>query len=110
VQTELGEVDILGFSRDLLSTKIGYVFELKQLGVSGSPVELNAVTRLYGLRHGLRERLGISQGVFVTTTDYTRPAAEAGSIYGLSLKAHADLKSWLEKYEVGSNGLFLCPN
>ncbi|TMC24653.1 MAG: restriction endonuclease, partial [Chloroflexi bacterium] len=69
VSTEIGEVDILGFTRDILGHRIGYVFELKQLGESMRSVVLSEVTRLYGLREGLRQPLGISQGVFVTTTD-----------------------------------------
>ncbi len=96
-RTDLGEVDILGFSRDLLGQQIGYIFELKQLGVSKRKVELREVTRLLGLRDGLRLQLGISQGVFVTTTSFTQPAIEAGAFYGLHLKDYEALLEWVAR-------------
>jgi hypothetical protein len=95
VMTNLGEADILGFTRDILGQRIGYIFELKQLGRSGRRVELSEITRLYGLRDGLRQRLGISQGVFVTTTDFTAPAKQAGEIYDLNLKNYENLVQWV---------------
>lgn len=107
VQTELGEVDIFGFTRDLMGGRIAYIFELKQLGNSMRPVKLKEITRLYGLREGLRQRLGITQGVFVTTTDYTTRAKEAGEIHHLSLNTYEDLLRWLKEYEISPNGLHL---
>lgn len=107
VKTKLGEVDLFGFSRDLLGARIAYIFELKQLGNSMRPVELREVTRLYGIREGLRQRLGVTQGVFVTTTDYTQPAKEAGEIHHLALKNYGNLIEWLKEYEQSPNGLHL---
>lgn len=106
VQTIAGEVDILGFSEDRMGIRIGYIFELKQFGVSGRPVTLDAITRLNGLRDGLRNKLGISQGVFVTTTHYTKPAREAASFHQITLKQFEHLVEWLEQYELAPNGLF----
>ena len=107
VSTHLGEVDILCFSKDVLGSKIGYIFELKQRGESMKPVTLSEVTRLYGLKEGLNERLGISQGVFVTTTNYTSPSREAANIYSLTLKDYQDVLEWLNMYEPLPGGLYL---
>jgi hypothetical protein len=107
VQTELGEIDILGCTKDHFGTRVAYLFELKQFGVSGRPVELREITRLFGLREGLRHRLGLTQGVFVTTTSYTTAAKEAAELHRLNLKAHADLVDWLSQYRVSPGGLYL---
>jgi cold shock protein len=107
VTTEFGEVDILGYTKDHFGSRIAYLFELKQLGKSRRHVALKEVTRLFGIREGLRQRLGLAQGVFVTTTDYTDPAREMGEIHALSLKSYDDLVDWLEEYKPNPNGLYL---
>jgi restriction endonuclease Mrr len=107
VKTEAGEVDIIGFSRDVLGVNIGYIFELKQLAESGRKVELHEITRLYGIREALKARLGIHQAIFVTTTDYTRPAFDFGEVHTLSLSAYENVIQWLEDYRVSDKGLYL---
>lgn len=107
VMTDLGEIDILGFTKDHFGSRVAYLFELKQFGQSGRPVELREITRLYGLRESLRQRLGLTQGAFVTTTSYTSAATEAGEIHGLSLKNYDHLVDWLSEYEIKPNGLYL---
>ena len=94
-RTDLGEADILGFSTDLMGKKIGYIFELKQLGQSQKKVELREITRLLALRDGLLVSHGISQGVFVTTTSFTAPARNAGSLYGIHLQDYEELLDWV---------------
>jgi restriction endonuclease Mrr len=107
VQTVAGEVDILGFSEDRLGSRIGYIFELKQFGLSERPVSLDAITRLNGLRDGLKNKLGITEGVFVTTTHYTQPSKQAAAFHQIALKQYEHLVEWLRQYEFGTNGLFL---
>jgi restriction endonuclease len=107
VRTIAGEVDIIGFSRDVLGTKIGYVFELKQRAKSNRPISVSEVTRLYGIREGLREKLAISRGVFATTTTFTRNAREFGEIHQLSLSDFGALKSWIDRYEFKESGFYL---
>ena len=107
VQTDLGEVDILGFTKDHFGSRVAYLFELKQFGKSGRSVELREITRLFGLRENLRYRLGLTQGAFVTTTSYTTAAKEAGEIHGLSLKSYDHLVDWLSDYRLQPNGLYL---
>lgn len=110
VMTEAGEVDIIGFSKDHLGGKIGYVFELRQTGLSKRKIELKEVTRLFGIRESLRQRLGIHQGIFVTTTDYTQKAHEFGNVWHLGLKNHNDVLEWIKQYELKGNGLYLKPD
>jgi len=110
VRTDAGEADILGFSKDILGHRVGYLFELKQHGRSGRLVELREVTRLFGLRESLRLRLGVDQGIFVTTTSYTRPAKEFAAIHALSLKEFSDVESWLLEYSGQSSGLYMRQN
>ena len=107
VQTDLGEVDILGFTKDHFGSRVAYLFELKQFGKSGRPVELREITRLFGLREGLRHRLGLTQGAFVTTTSYTKAAEEGAEVHGLSLKNYDNLVDWLSDYQIQPNGLYL---
>jgi restriction endonuclease Mrr len=107
VRTDAGEADILGFSRDVLGYRVGYVFELKQHGRSANRVELREVTRLFGLRESLRLRLGVDRGVFVTTTSYTSPAKQFAEIHRISLKGYEDVLAWLGAYSSSASGLYL---
>ncbi|MCD4741403.1 MAG: restriction endonuclease [Desulfobacteraceae bacterium] len=107
VRTEAGETDIIGFSKDVFGKKIGYLFELKQLSKSNRKVELQEVTRLYGMREALKTSLGIHQGVFVTTTNYTKDARHFGEVHSFSLEVYDNIEKWLKEYKMSSKGLYL---
>jgi methionyl aminopeptidase len=106
VRTVSGEVDILGFTRDVLGNRIGYVIECKRYARKNL-VGLSEVTRLHGIREDLRYRSRVQNALLVTTSDFTKPARRMAAERHLDLRNYEALLDWLSAYKVRESGLYL---
>lgn len=106
VRTISGEVDIVGFTKDILGNSVGYVVECKRYS-TGRRVRLAEVTRLQGIKETLKQTYGVDRGLFVTTSDFTRDAQVMGKRWDLDLRNCSAVVDWLKAYKVSEDDLYL---
>jgi methionyl aminopeptidase len=97
VRTICGEIDIIGFTRDVLGNKLGYVVECKRYA-ERRHVGVSEVTRLFGIREALRTSLGVDHGLLVTTSDFTPNARDMAQAWSMDLRNYESLRNWLTNY------------
>jgi DNA-binding transcriptional regulator/RsmH inhibitor MraZ len=92
-----GEVDLLGLYIDNAGSPRTVLIECKQQRLSGKPVAVNQVMRLFSLWQATNKQIRVDEALLLSTSGFTRDAKVWAKLYNLKLMDIEKLREWTKQ-------------